>query len=81
MPEEGATSYKGLHRPPDRRAVPARHHQPLSGAMADFYAPDVVIEMPFAPAGLYPSRTETSREELRTRFRAGAAVRRYTGLA
>ena len=53
---------------------------PDPGAMADFYAPGVVIEMPFAPAGLYPSRTETSREELRTRFQAGAAVRRYTGL-
>ena len=30
---------------------------PDPGDMADFYAPDVVIEMPFAPAGLYPART------------------------
>jgi uncharacterized protein len=50
------------------------------GALADFYAPQVVIEMPFAPAGLYPARTETTREELRTRFRAGAAVRAYESL-
>ncbi|MEW1863658.1 nuclear transport factor 2 family protein [Streptomyces sp. NPDC088194] len=47
------------------------------GALADFYAPHVVIEMPFAPPELYPARTETTREELRSRFRAGAAVRRY----
>jgi hypothetical protein len=53
---------------------------PDPGAMADFYAPSVVIEMPFAPAGLYPARIETTREELRTRFRAGARSRRYTGL-
>ena len=53
---------------------------PDPGAMADFYAPHVVIEMPFAPAGLYPARTETTREELRARFRAGAAARRYRKL-
>jgi uncharacterized protein len=53
---------------------------PDPGAMADLYAPDVVIEMPFAPPGLYPARTETTREELRARFRAGAGARRYTGL-
>ena len=53
---------------------------PDPGGMADFYAPDVVIENPFAPAGLYPARIETTREELRTRFRAGAAMRRYTDL-
>lgn len=47
------------------------------GALADFYAHHVVIEMPFAPPELYPARTETTREELRARFRAGAAVRRY----
>ncbi len=51
------------------------HEDP--GALADFYAPRVVIEMPFAPAALYPRRIETTREELRARFRAGAAVRRY----
>jgi ketosteroid isomerase-like protein len=50
------------------------------GAIADFYAPHVVIEMPFAPAALHPARIETTREELRTRFRAGTAVRRYDRL-
>jgi len=50
------------------------------GDLADFYAPDVVIEMPFAPEMLYPSRIETTREQLRERFRAGTAIRRYTGL-
>jgi ketosteroid isomerase-like protein len=50
------------------------------GDLADFYAPDVIIEMPFAPAMLYPSRIETTREQLRERFRAGTAIRRYTGL-
>lgn len=48
--------------------------------MADCYASDVVIEMPFAPAGLYPPRAETTREELRARFKAGSAVRRYERL-
>jgi ketosteroid isomerase-like protein len=50
------------------------------GAMADCYAPEVVIEMPFAPPGLYPSRVEIGREQLRERFRAGRAIRRYTAL-
>ena len=53
---------------------------PDPGDMAEFYAPEVVIEMPFAAAGLYPARIETSREELRARFRAGAAARRYRDL-
>jgi hypothetical protein len=53
---------------------------PDPGGLAEFYAPEVVIEMPFAPAGLYPPRIETTREELRARFRAGAAVRRYRDL-
>jgi ketosteroid isomerase-like protein len=53
---------------------------PDPGDLADFYAAQVVIEMPFAPAGLYPARIETTREELRARFRAGAAVRRYRDL-
>jgi ketosteroid isomerase-like protein len=48
------------------------------GDMADCYAADVVIEMPFAAAGLYPARIEATREELRARFRAGAVLRRYT---
>lgn len=54
---------------------------PEPGDMADCYAPDVVIEMPFAVAPLYPDRIETSREELRARFAAGAAVRRYRRLS
>jgi ketosteroid isomerase-like protein len=53
---------------------------PDPGDMAEFYAPEIVIEMPFAPAGLYPARIETTREELRARFRAGAAARRYRDL-
>lgn len=48
--------------------------------LADFYAPTIVIEMPFATEALYPSRIETTREELRRRFAAGASMRRYTGL-
>jgi ketosteroid isomerase-like protein len=51
------------------------------GDLADCYAPQVVIEMPFAPAALYPARTETDRESLRARFRAGAALRRYERLS
>ena len=49
------------------------------GDLADFFAPTVVMEMPFA-AGLYPPRIDTTREQLRARFAAGASVRRYTGL-
>ena len=48
--------------------------------MADCYAADVVIEMPFSPAALYPARIETTREELRARFGAGTAVRTYERL-
>ena len=48
--------------------------------MADCYAENVVIEMPFAPAALYPARIETTREELRARFGAGRAVRWYERL-
>ncbi|MFJ6671377.1 nuclear transport factor 2 family protein [Actinosynnema sp. NPDC091369] len=50
------------------------------GDLADFYAPTVVIEMPFAATALHPSRIETTREQLRARFAAGAEIRRYTGL-
>lgn len=50
------------------------------GDMADCYAPSVVIEMPFAVAPLIPARVETTREELRVRFQAGAASRRYSSL-
>ena len=52
----------------------------IPGDMADCYAPEVVIEIPFAVPALYPSRTETTREELRARYQAGAASRRYKGL-
>jgi ketosteroid isomerase-like protein len=52
---------------------------PAPGDLADCYADQVVIEMPFA-SGLAPARTETTREELRQRFAAGAAFRRYTAL-
>jgi ketosteroid isomerase-like protein len=48
--------------------------------MADCYGPDVVIEMPFSSAALYPARIETTREELRARFKAGTAVRTYQRL-
>ncbi|GAA2395648.1 nuclear transport factor 2 family protein [Dactylosporangium salmoneum] len=51
------------------------------GDLADFYADEVVIEMPFAAPGLVPPRTETTREQLRARFAAGRAVRHYTGLS
>jgi uncharacterized protein len=51
------------------------------GDMADCYAPEVVIEMPFATDALYPSQIATTREELRTRFQAGTAIRRYKSLA
>ena len=53
---------------------------PDPGDLADCYAEHVVIEMPFAVPGLVPARLETTREELRARFRAGTAVRRYTSL-
>lgn len=53
---------------------------PTPGDMADCYAPEVVIEMPFAVSALYPSRAETTREELRARFQAGTGLRRYQGL-
>jgi ketosteroid isomerase-like protein len=49
--------------------------------IADCYAGEVVIEMPFAVAPLYPARIATTREQLRARFAAGAAIRRYTALA
>ena len=52
---------------------------PVPGDMADCYADQVVIEMPFA-SGLAPGRLETTREEILRRFTAGAASRRYTGL-
>jgi uncharacterized protein len=53
---------------------------PAPGDMADCYAAEVVIEMPFSVDALYPSRIETTREELRARFQTGAATRRYKSL-
>src|ERR1700752_3511157 len=53
---------------------------PAPGDMADCYAARVVIEMPFAGDALYPLRIDTTREELRARFQAGAATRRYKSL-
>jgi uncharacterized protein len=50
------------------------------GDMADCYAPEVVIEMPFALEALHPSWVETTRDELRARFQAGVASRRYRSL-
>jgi ketosteroid isomerase-like protein len=50
------------------------------GTIADCYAPEVVIEMPFAVDALYPSRIQTTRESLRARFEAGSSVRRYTSV-
>ena len=52
---------------------------PSPGDMADCYAERIVIEMPFA-SGVTPERTETTRDEIRARFAAGAAARRYTAL-
>jgi ketosteroid isomerase-like protein len=42
--------------------------------LADLYAEDVVIEMPFTPAGV--PRLTKGREELRRRFRAAGELRR-----
>jgi uncharacterized protein len=50
---------------------------PTPGDLADCYAEQFVIEMPFA-GGLAPERAELSREEFRTRLSGGLAVRRYT---
>jgi uncharacterized protein len=54
---------------------------PAPGDMADCYAAAVVIELPFAVDGLFPSRIEASRDELRARYQAGTASRRYTRLS
>lgn len=51
------------------------------GDMADCYAQNVVVEIPFAVAGVSPSRVETTREELRARFQAGRASRQYRSLS
>jgi ketosteroid isomerase-like protein len=51
------------------------------GDMADCYAREVVIEIPFAVEQIFPSRSAATREELRARFQAGAAIRRYKSLS
>jgi uncharacterized protein len=53
---------------------------PAPGDMADCYAPELVIEMPFAVDALYPPQITTTREELRARLQAGTAIRRYKAL-
>jgi ketosteroid isomerase-like protein len=52
---------------------------PTPADMADCYADQVIIEMPFS-GGLAPARTETTSEQLRERFAASAAVRRNTNV-
>lgn len=49
---------------------------PVGRNLADLYADNVVLEMPFA-LPMYPKVHETSREELRQRFQSGQASRRY----
>jgi uncharacterized protein len=75
MPETAASSRQTAERFL-RAAI-----SPDPGDMADCYAPSVVIEMPFAVAPLFPDRIETTREELRARYQAGRAKRRYKGLS
>ncbi|MEU5386698.1 nuclear transport factor 2 family protein [Kitasatospora cineracea] len=71
------------HAVPTAREVAERFlaaaPDPVGGGLADLYGDTVVIEMPFAPPGV-PRRTETTREQLRARFAAGAGVREYTGV-
>ncbi|MFD7924227.1 nuclear transport factor 2 family protein [Streptomyces sp. NPDC059740] len=50
---------------------------PAGKHLADLYGDPVVIEMPFAPPG-FPRRTETTSEQLRARYEAGAGAREYT---
>jgi uncharacterized protein len=47
--------------------------------IADLYAPEVVIELPFGPP-LIPARRETTREDLRAQLEAGRAERVYTSV-
>ncbi|MCX4746325.1 nuclear transport factor 2 family protein [Kitasatospora sp. NBC_01287] len=46
--------------------------------VADLYAPDVVIEMPFAPAGV--PQVSHGREELRARMKERAGLWSFTGV-
>ncbi len=50
---------------------------PAGDTLADLYGESVVIEMPFAPPG-FPRRSETTQEQMRTRFKGGAAMREYS---
>jgi uncharacterized protein len=68
----------GPRRTIERFLLAATSESP--GDMADCYGEDVTIEVPFG-AGLVPERIETTREQLRARFMAGAALRRYTTLS
>lgn len=45
--------------------------------LADLYAPDAVVEIPFAPADRPELRRAEGRETLRARFQAFAKVRPY----
>jgi len=47
--------------------------------IAELYAPQVVIELPFGPP-LIPARRETGREELRAQIKEGATQRTYTAV-
>lgn len=47
--------------------------------IADLYAPQVLIELPFGPP-LVPARRKVDREELRAQLQAGAAERTYTSV-
>ena len=47
--------------------------------VADLYAPEVVIEMPFGPP-LVPARREMQREDLRAQMKTGATERTYTSV-
>ena len=78
FPRKGATVSTSTPRQTVERFLKAVV-SPTPGDLADCYADQIVIEMPFA-SGLAPERTETTREEIRQRFAAGAASRRYTGL-
>jgi hypothetical protein len=51
------------------------------GDMADCYAEKVVVEIPFTVESLFPSRSHATREEMRARFQAGMAGRRYTSVS
>ncbi|MFF9587554.1 nuclear transport factor 2 family protein [Streptomyces achromogenes] len=47
-------------------------------AVADTYAENVVVEIPFAPPGV--ATTTQGREELRTRLRGAGKIFRFTGV-